>query len=74
MSNARQLDLIAKIVSDLYKQPQANFDIMVRDGEFSVAYEFGKETPDSPMMAAASYGIGDTLDEALQQVVDECRL
>lgn len=38
------------------------------DNNFSVAYEFGAESEDSPLYGGAAYGIGDTLGEALEMV------
>lgn len=41
---------------------------------WTVALEWGQEAPDSPMMGAASYGVGETLDEALTVVLSESGL
>lgn len=42
--------------------------------EWIVSLIWGQEAEDSPMAGAASYGVGDTLAEALGQVYDELRL
>lgn len=39
--------------------------------EYAAASEWGREAPDSPMAAAAAYGIGDTLAEALEVLLDQ---
>lgn len=39
--------------------------------EWLVAVEWGQEAEDSPMAGAASYGTGDTLEQALDQVLAE---
>lgn len=45
----------------------------VPSGDWLVSMEWGSEAPDSPMIGAASYGAGDTLADAIQQVVEEVR-
>jgi hypothetical protein len=42
--------------------------------EVSIAYEFGREAPDSPMAGGASYGIGDTIEEALVDVYNDLHI
>lgn len=81
MKRPKGAELVAllAIVDDLENQPQARLGISVaRDEpgrrEFVVGYEFGREAPDSPMYAGASYGAGATLGAALEQVKRECRL
>lgn len=39
--------------------------------KWMVAMEWGREAPDSPMVAAASYHFGTTALEALNKVLDE---
>lgn len=41
----------------------------IKDAEsWSVAVEFGRESPGSDMAAGASYGMGRTLEDALNEV------
>lgn len=50
--------------------------VMFNDGnhEWTVAVEFGREAADSDMAGGASYGIGESLDEALLTVRQELGL
>lgn len=38
---------------------------------FAVGSEWGQEAPDSPMAGGAAYGVGDTLEEALNQLLGD---
>jgi hypothetical protein len=40
-------------------------------GLWTVAIEWGREAPDSPMVGAASYGMGATAGEALAAAVSD---
>lgn len=40
-------------------------------GDWSAALEWGREAPDSPMVGAAAYGLGDTVEDALRAALDE---
>lgn len=42
--------------------------------EWSIGIHFGEETPGSAMVAGASYGIGDTLSEALDGPISDFKL
>ena len=44
------------------------------DGTFSALLEFGEEAKGSPMYGGASYGIGDSADEALRMIARELGL
>lgn len=41
--------------------------------EWSIHMEFGREAEDSPMAGGAAYGMGDTLEEALNQALKDLR-
>lgn len=43
-------------------------------GVWSVMLTWGREAPDSPMAAAQSLGLAETLEEAIEQVATELRL
>lgn len=49
----------------------ARYDLREGRGEWGVACEWGQEAPDSPMAAAAAYGIGDTAQEAVDAMVTD---
>jgi hypothetical protein len=57
-----------------FKKPYSFTVHITNDGTYMTAAEFGEEAPDSPMVGGASYGIGDTLDKALDMNVKEMRL
>jgi hypothetical protein len=38
---------------------------------FAVGSEWGQEAPDSPMAGGAAYGVGETLEEALNQLLSD---
>jgi hypothetical protein len=60
-----------------YGKEQGTFSlalILDEAGDYSSAFVFGSEAPDSPMAGGASYGYGKTLVEALKGIVDECLL
>lgn len=62
---------------DDYGKEQGSYNLVVgRDerGDYTTAFVFGREAPDSPMAGGASYGADRTLAGALRQIVDECRL
>lgn len=40
-------------------------------GEFMASSEWGEEAPDSPMVGAAAYGLGESYEEAVTQVLDQ---
>lgn len=40
-------------------------------GYWVAGFEWGQEAPNSPMAAAASYGMGDSAEVALQHVLEE---
>lgn len=68
-------ELMAKLVEHMEKQEVFGFSIVKKeDGTVSTAYEFGREAPDSPMVGAASYGIGRSIEAALTMNVEELRL
>jgi hypothetical protein len=49
------------------------FALSIHRGMWTVAIEWGKETEDSPMCAAAAYGVGDTAAEAITAALaDAC--
>jgi hypothetical protein len=39
--------------------------------EFTAAMEWGQEAPDSPMAAAAAYGIGSSAAEAIELMLND---
>lgn len=39
--------------------------------EFAAASEWGREAPDSPMAGAGAYGIGDTLEAAIEMMLTQ---
>lgn len=41
------------------------------NGHFSAASEWGQEAEDSPMIGAATYGMGDTLEECLNGLLHD---
>jgi hypothetical protein len=43
-------------------------------GKWSASLAWGREAPDSPMVAAQAIGMGDTPAEAIAQIVEEARL
>lgn len=47
--------------------------ILIRSGtgDFMASSEWGSEAPDSPMAGAAAYGLGESVEEALTQVLDQ---
>jgi hypothetical protein len=53
----------AQVVIDRQQEPRPTW---------SVGVHWGREAPDSPMVWAAAYGIGDTLTEAVEQAAEEC--
>lgn len=55
---------IAVVAVQLADQ-DGTFALSCRDGKWTVAIEWGHENPDSPMCAAAAYGLGDTAQEAV---------
>jgi hypothetical protein len=66
---------LLKIFEYLEIQKPYSFTVHItNDGTYMTAAEFGEEAPDSPMVGGASYGIGDTLDKALDMNVKEMRL
>jgi hypothetical protein len=62
---------LSAIMGHAERQGRYRLTLGTTETESFVGYEFGREAPDSPMYGGASYGIGDTLDEALDQVIDE---
>ena len=44
------------------------------EGRWTVGLEWGEETPGSSMYAGASYGTGDTIEQALAVVAQEVGL
>lgn len=67
-------------IADLIDKQGGRFSVSAEkpsgpaEGRWMVGLEYGEEAPDSPMYAAASYGTGDTLEQALQTLVDEVGL
>lgn len=54
-----------------------NADVVIHRGEdgptsWSVGIHWGSEAEDSPMVGAATYGMGDTLTEALIEAAADC--
>jgi hypothetical protein len=45
-----------------------------RDGHWSSMCNFGREAPDSPMVAGSALGSGDTAEEAIDGVVSDLKL
>ena len=70
------LEKLAAIIGHAERQGPYRFGFGYDDDQkaFFVGYEFGKEAPDSPMFGGASYGSGETLDQALDEVIKECRI
>jgi hypothetical protein len=56
------------------KEHEGQLAIVALDGQISVEYRFGQEAEDSPMAGGASYGVADTIGDALAQVMRELRL
>lgn len=42
-------------------------------GEWVAGVEFGREAPDSDMVAGAAYGVGQTAQQALDQMAEDLR-
>lgn len=42
-------------------------------GEWVAGAEFGQEAPDSDMVAGAAYGVGQTAQQALDQMAEDLR-
>jgi hypothetical protein len=63
-----------KLQEHIAGQEAAAFSIIVNDEQVSIAYEWEKEAEDSPMYGAASYSIGDSVNEALSQIYKDLRI
>lgn len=71
--------MLKKLVDDLSQQDGGGSFAVQRNEDagvpvWMVSYEFGKEAEDSDMVGGAAYGVGDTPEEALRQVLEQCRL
>lgn len=68
------MDRLDRIIAGLTAAGQGTFALILNSrGEWLVAAEYGKEASDSPMVGAASYGIGQSANDAIQMVLDETR-
>jgi hypothetical protein len=70
-----QIERLEALFDHMKKQEVFGFAVVRHDsGEITASYEFGREAPNSPMYGGASYGVGDTVDEALEGVYKDLRL
>lgn len=52
-------------IADKLAVEEGVFALSIHRGMWTVAIEWGKEAEDSPMCAAAAYGVGATAEEAV---------
>jgi hypothetical protein len=62
------------IVDHAEDQEQATLGLVLQNGEWSAAYTFGREAPDSPMAGGAAYGMGETVGDALRGILEDVGL
>lgn len=67
------LERLTRFLDGYAGEPVA-FSLRVDAGEASVAIEWGREAPDSPMAGAAAYGSADTTADAVHQALDDTRV
>ena len=73
-NTAVQIDAgrLAAMITGLYASGSGNIHLVLRDdGEWMVGATYGREAPDSPMAAAASYQVGTTAREAIDHLLAE---
>jgi hypothetical protein len=67
-------ELLARLDRHLHRASsdgEMHLVIVLGDGGWMVGSEWGREAEDSPMVAAAAYGTGHTLTEAMEQMLGE---
>jgi hypothetical protein len=64
------LDVITRNLKQHGGTFAVSYDPALRQG-WTVAVEWGREAPDSPMAGAAAYGVGDNALGAIQAALDE---
>jgi uncharacterized protein DUF4031 len=60
-----------KSIAERLATEEGTFSLSFHKGQWSVAIEWGQEAEDSPMVAAAAYGLGTTAREAIEAAVRE---
>jgi hypothetical protein len=64
---------LAAIIAGLTKAGSGTVSLSFRHGEWIVGAEYERESPDSPMVGAASYQVGSTAREAIDRMLTETR-
>ena len=60
-----------KVIAERLATEEGTFALSFHKGQWSVAIEWGQGAEDSPMVAAAAYGLGTTAREAIEAAVRE---